>query len=378
MAERILHVIGAMDRGGAETFIMNLYRAVDRERIQFDFLVHEQRLCDYDEEISDLGGRLYRLPRYNGLNYGAYRSQCRAFFARVSEHAVVHGHIGSSAPIYLSEARRAGRYTIAHSHAQNYEPGLSGLAFRIASAPVKNIADYFMACSREAGVDRFGERIVEGGRFRIVPNGVDLEALRFDADERSRMRKELGLGDEPVFGHVGRLTEVKNHAFLLQVFSQVKKMLPNALLLLAGRGPLEVELRQAAASSGLADSVRFLGVRDDVGSLLQAMDVLVFPSLKEGLPVAVVEAQASGLPCALSTGIPEMAAATSTCKRLPLAAGADAWAAECIELYEAADRESREVVSNEMRSSDFDIRELARSLSEFYLLHADPSFRRVP
>lgn len=374
MAERILHVIGAMDRGGAETFIMNMYRAMDRERIQFDFLVHEQRTCDYDEEIAGLGGRLYRLPRYNGLNYIAYRSQCRALFSDGCDHAVVHGHIGSSAPIYLGEARRAGRYTIAHSHAQSYERGLSGLAFRMVSAPVRNVADYFMACSREAGIDRFGERVVDGDRFRVVPNGVDLDAFRFDVSERLEMRKKLGLDEVPVFGHVGRLTEVKNHAFLLRVFSRIRETLPNAVLLLIGRGPLDKELQQKAVSLGLGESVRFMGVREDVSCLLQAMDMLVFPSLKEGLPVAVVEAQATGLPCVLSTGIPDMAVATSMCKRLPLSLDADAWAAECVELYNVVDRSRRETISNEMRSSEFDIHNIADDLSKFYLSHVKHSF----
>ena len=137
---RILQVIGVMDRGGAETMIMNLYRAMDRSDLQFDFLVHEQREGDYDAEIRRLGGRLYRLPRFTGINERAYRRQCRLLFAQHPEWAVVHGHIGSSAPIYLSEAKRAGCFAIAHSHAQNYQTGLAGLAFNMVSHPVRRVA----------------------------------------------------------------------------------------------------------------------------------------------------------------------------------------------------------------------------------------------
>ena len=171
---RVLQVIGVMDRGGAETMIINLYRAMDRSDLQFDFLVHEQREGDYDAEIRRLGGRLYRLPRFTGINERAYRRQCRLLFAQHPEWAVVHGHIGSSAPIYLSEAKRAGCFAIAHSHAQNYQTGLAGLAFNMVSHPVRRVADYFMACSREAGLDRFGRNLVDSDRFSIVTNGIDL------------------------------------------------------------------------------------------------------------------------------------------------------------------------------------------------------------
>ena len=133
---RVLQVIGAMDRAGAETMIMNLYRAIDRTRVQFDFLVHEQRECDYDEEIRELGGRLHRLPRFTGVNLSTYRAACRRLFAEY-RYPVVHGHIGSSAAVYLREAKRAGSYAIAHSHAQNFLKGAPGLAFRVVAYPTR-------------------------------------------------------------------------------------------------------------------------------------------------------------------------------------------------------------------------------------------------
>ena len=150
---RVLHVIGAMDRGGAETMIMNLYRAIDRTKVQFDFLVHEQRVCDYDEEIKDLGGEVFRgLPRFKVVNYSTYRDECRDFFSRHSEHPVVHGHIGSCAPVYLREAKRQGRVTIAHSHSQKFPLSVTELGFRALAYPVRRVADNFIACSMEAGL----------------------------------------------------------------------------------------------------------------------------------------------------------------------------------------------------------------------------------
>lgn len=173
---RVLQVIGVLDRGGAETMIMNLYRAMDRSQVQFDFLVHEQRKGDYDDEICRLGGRFFRVPRFTGVNEHAYRKQVRMLLADHPEWGIVHGHIGSCAPIYLGEAKRAGRYAIAHSHAQNFLGGLPGFAFNVVAYPVRRVADYFMACSREAGIDRFGQRIVEGNRFSIVPTALTLAA----------------------------------------------------------------------------------------------------------------------------------------------------------------------------------------------------------
>lgn len=363
---RILQVIGAMDRGGAETMIMNLYRAVDRSEVQFDFLVHETRECDYDQEIEQLGGKIFRLPRFTGVNLVRYRSLCRAFFSAHPEIAIVHGHIGSSAAIYLAEAKRAGKVSIAHSHAQNFLLGPSGWAFRLASYPTRYVADYFMACSHEAGIDRFGLRVVEGDRFMVLNNGIDLTRYRCDESRHQAAKRALDVTGRPVFGHVGRLAEEKNHRFLFQAFTGVREHLPDAVLLLAGRGPLEQELKECANDLGIANAVRFLGVRDDVPVLLRAMDVFVFPSIKEGLPVAAIEAQASGLPCLISTGVPEHANASLLCERMSLEEGAENWADKMIEMYRLSQQTSRTDKVDEVRAGGFDIADSARVLTDTY------------
>lgn len=363
---RVLQVIGVMDRGGAETMVMNLYRAMDRDRIQFDFLVHEQREGDYDAEIERMGGRFFRVPRFTGLNAGAYRRSVRALFAEHPEWRVVHGHIGSCAPVYLSEAKRAGAFTIAHSHAQNYVGGLAGLAFNVAAHPVRRVADYFMACSREAGLDRFGGAIVEGERFAIVPNGIDMTRYACDEAAHEQAKAELGLSGRPVVCHTGRLIPVKNHEFLLQMFSQVVCELPDAALLCAGRGELEESLKARAAELGLGDAVRFLGVVDDVPRLLRAADVFVFPSVNEGLALSAVEAQASGLPTIVSTGVPELAVVSDRTSRMPLSAGAEAWAGECVRMLHAAAGSARSDACEQVRAHGFDIADTSARLAAFY------------
>ena len=365
---RILHVIGAMDRGGAETMIMNLYRAIDRTSIQFDFLVHETRDCDYDEEIRELGGSIFRIPRFSGTNAVAYNRAVRSFFADNKQHPIVHGHIGSSAALYLSEARRAGRFSIAHSHAPNFPASPAELAFRVFSYPTRFVADYFLACSRKAGVDRFGERVVNGPSFRVLKNGIDLARYQCSQFEHEACKKRLGYDtDEILVGHVGRLTEVKNHPFLFEVFSAIKAKAPKARLVCVGRGPSEEELKAMVVGMGLSDSVDFLGVRDDVPLLLKAFDGFVFPSLKEGLPVAAVEAQATGLPTLLSTGVSKEAVITSFTQRLPLSVGAEVWAERFLTSLDY-NRFHQDRMS-EVSAKGFDVVDSAHWLEGFYVSH---------
>lgn len=367
---RVLQVIGAMDRGGAETLLMNLYRNIDRNLVQFDFLVNEENACDFDSEIQGLGGRIFRIPRYKLFNYYSYKTACKRFFSQ-HKYPVVHGHIGLPAPIYLNEASKSGAYTIAHSHAQNFPISPSEIVFRVCARPVRHVADYYLACSEQAGVDRFGTEIVEGPSFQILKNGVDTSVLSFDVQKRSEARAELGLDEDMlVLGHIGRLTEVKNHKFLFEVFDSIHQRVPRSVLLLAGRGELEMQLRETARQMGLSDSIVFLGVRDDVPSLLCALDLFIFPSFAEGLPCAVIEAQASGLPVLLSNGVPDAARVLSTTIRLDLSVGADVWADRALQTFDMCKSNDRNCAKDIIEKSGFDIRTSAEWLQELYLRHS--------
>lgn len=363
---RILHVIGAMDRGGAETMLMNLYRAIDRTKIQFDFLVHEQRECDYDGEIRDLGGNVYRdLPRFTLVNYPRYKRLCREFFERHDEHPIVHGHIASSAAVYLREAKRAGRIAVAHSHAQNYPLSVAELGFRLLSYPIRFTADEFLACSVEAGRDRFGAAAVEGDRFHVVKNAIDVDAYANDPATHAQAKRALGYAGVPLVGHVGRFDPVKNHPYLIQVFSEVKRRIPDAELVLVGRGPSEQEVRRSVRETGLGGDVAFLGVTDQVADVLKALDVFVFPSFSEGLSMAAVEAQAAGVPCVLSTGVPELAViAPDSVVRLPLDSGVSAWADAVEESLKGGSGRSQGAIA--ARLEGYDIFKTSQWLSSYY------------
>lgn len=361
---RVLHVIGAMDRAGAETMIMNYYRAMDRNEIQFDFLVHTNRRCDYDDEIEALGGKIYRLPRFTGVNYFQYKKACEHFFGSHPEIDIVHGHIGAGAPLYLSAANDANKFTIAHAHSENFYTGLNKIAFSVATRPTRKVAQAFFACSDQACIDTFGRSVLQNDRCKIINNGVDTEELKNKAAKRAAYREDLGLDDCPVFGHVARFIPVKNHEFLVEVFKEIVRRAPNAQLLLLGDGPSRPKIEKMVKDLQLEKNVHLLGVREDVPELLAAMDVFIFPSKKEGLPVSVVEAQAVGLPVLLSDGVTESAAILPSTTRISLDEGATAWADRALAMLDG--RLSPEKAQEILRSAGFDAAKNAQELSAYY------------
>ena len=365
---RVLHVIGAMDLAGAETMIMNLYRNVDRDIVQFDFLVHADRPCAYDAEIEELGGRIHRIELFRGSNLLSYRSACKEALAVLAQdHPVVHGHIGAPAAIYLSEAKRQGCFAIAHSHNTNGPLSLEELSFQTASFPTRFIADYFFACSRQAGIDRYGKHVVEGDNFAVIPNGIDARAFTFSQERRAAARAQLGLTDELVVGHVGRFEAAKNHSFLLNAFAALHQKRPDAKLALVGSGSLLEQSKAQAGHLGISDAVLFLGNRTDMGDVLATFDVYAFPSIVEGFGVALLEAQAAGLPCLVSEAIQDEAIVTPSVSRVTLASGAEAWAKELLRLSQEPIR--RQNGFRAVQAHGFDVHETAQQLQQFYLDH---------
>lgn len=367
---RVLHVIGAMDRGGAETLIMNVYRNIDRSILQFDFLVHETRDCDFDSEICALGGSIFSIDRLNGLNTFSYIKQCRDFFRRHHSYCAVHVHIGSSAYFVIKEAKKFGLFCIAHSHNTSPSLSLPEIGFRLFSYPTRYIADYYLACSREAGVDRFGKAVVTGNSFSVLNNGIDVKRYMFSSKTRSSMRRDLGIAPEQkAICHIGRFSEQKNHEFLLRAFAECESSHFDGVLFLIGRGPLRNNLEQLAAELNIRDKVVFLGVRSDIPDLLMAMDLFVFPSKWEGLGIAVIEAQASGLPCILSPALPDLAVCSPYAYKMDSLNSTAGWAERMIYEPIRTDMDRIDGV-NYVRESGFDIKRTVDSLTSLYLDHA--------
>lgn len=362
---RVLQVFGRMDRGGAETMIMNLYRNIDRSKVQFDFLVHTDDQCDYDGEIRKLGGNIYHIVRYTGKNHLLYIKKWHDFLESHPEFKIVHGHMRSTASIYLKIAKRYGLFTIAHSHSiASRGNTIERLIKNIMQIPVRFSADYFLACSNEAGKWLFGEKITSKDNYKVLKNAIDVKNYTFDEDKRSEMRKLLGVEDGFVVGHVGSFTHPKNHKFLLNVFNEIQKQYQASLLLLIGEGELRAEIEKQISDLGLQEKVLLTGTISNVNEYLQAMDVFVFPSIFEGIGLATIEAQAAGLPCIVSDRIPREAFITDLIKSLPLNQNVGVWAQAILEIKNGFKRKD---TSNEIYKAGYDVERNTRWLERFYV-----------
>ena len=360
---RILHVLGGLSLGGAESRIMDLYRSTDRRKMQFDFLVHSSQKEHFDEEIEALGGRIYRVPRFKVYNLFSYKRALKRFFAQHHEFRAVHGHMTSTAAIYLPIAKKAGiPIAIGHARSAGVAGGLKGFLTKCLRRPLKYRADYCLACSKEAGEAVYGKKWADTGRVEVIPNAIDAAKYVYDENVRNEMRRELGLSDKLVIGHVGSFREAKNHGFLSHKYQQIYKTRKDAVMLFIGDGALREAIEKQVSAAGLIDAVRFLGNQARVSPYYQAMDYLVFPSLYEGLPGTVIEAQAAGLRCLVSDAVTREAGITELAEFYSLHRTASEWAAQVVEncKYERENRLS------DIQRAGFDISAQAARYEEIY------------
>ena len=353
--ERILQVVTYMGRGGIETMLMNYYRRMDREKIQFDFLVHRDFQADFDEEIEALGGHIYRIPAMNPAS-GTYRKALADFF-RTHHYRVVHCHLNYMSGVVLAAAKKAGvPVRIAHAHTASMAPGWKQFVRRTCKYLIPVTATHRFACSTEAGKAIFGEQ-----EFSILANAIDAAAFIPDDALRAEVRAELGLDDAFTVMHVGRMIYAKNHEFLLDSFAELLNTEPGAKLVLVGDGELRSEI-EAKAAQLPEGSVLLLGTRTDIPRLLQAADVFAFPSRFEGMPVTMVEAQAAGLPCIKSDSITGECIVTDRVTSVPTD-DPKAWA-DAILAAKEAPRTDR---LTDIQRSGYDIVSAADKLTRFYL-----------
>jgi len=290
-----------MNRGGAETLIMNLYRNIDRSKVQFDFLTCKEGV--FDEEIVKLGGKVHRIPYVTDVGHRGYIKALDTFFSTHPHYKIVHSHMDKMSGFVLRSAKKARvPVRIAHSHSTSSEGGAIANIYKwYAGAFIKSCATHFLACSVAAAQWLFANR---ESTTKILKNGIECDEFTFNPDLREQVRKELKLhGDVFVIGHVGRFAYPKNHTFLIDIFAQLIEYRPNSILLLVGDGPLRLEMEKKVEKLNLTDKVKFLGIRSDINRLLQAFDAFLFPSIYEGLPVTLIEAQGAGLPCIISDTI---------------------------------------------------------------------------
>lgn len=298
---RVAQIIGKWVGGGVEAVVMNYYRHIDRNKIQFDFICDDDSTNIPYEEIERLGGKVILIPPYQKVF--KYHKELKRIF-KEGNYRIVHSHINTLSVFSLFAAKCAGvPVRIAHSHSTTNKKEFKRNIIKQILRPFSKVfATDYMCCSELAGRWLFGNKTYDDGNVYLLNNAIEVEKFAYNEEIRKEMRQELNIKDDTlVIGHVGRFVEQKNHTFLIDIFNEVHKQEPNSVLVLVGQGPLEENIKEKVNKLNLTNHVKFLGQRNDVNKLYQAFDVFCLPSLYEGLPVVAVEAQASGLPCILSS-----------------------------------------------------------------------------
>lgn len=370
---RVLQVFTIMNRGGAESMIMNYYRKIDRSQIQFDFLVHRKEKAAFDEEIENLGGRIYRFDPINPLFPGDYYNKLRDFFKEHSEYSIIHSHLNTFSCFPLKIAKEFNiPCRIAHAHIAIDDVSLGSLFSNKESIKetfkkliklqlkkkVKKDATDLFSCGDKAGNWLFGKDT----SFTTMNNAIDTEKFAYNQSIAQQYKKEFDVEKNLVIGHVGRFASQKNHAFLLKIFKEVLQKKPTAVLMMVGDGPLRSVMEKEAAQLSIEKSICFLGVRADVPQLFQMFDVFVFPSFYEGLPVTLIEAQAAGIKVFASDSITTEVSLTEDIEFLSIDQSPESWADKIL----AIDASIKNDNVQKIVEGNYDIVSNTLEIQEFY------------
>lgn len=312
---RILHIVHAITKGGGLcNMIMNYYRFIDRTKIQFDFLYFRCSEDTFQAEIESLGGRCFKMSEPS-VSIAFFKEREEFFKLHKGEWKTIHCHVLFASAIFTKVAKRNRvSYSFSHSHSKSFGYGMDNPIKRLRNSyfvhRAKVLGDVYLACSEDAALFMFGNKEFLNGKAVIIKNAINLDRYWFNIEQRNKMRHELGVENKMVVGHVGGFAPQKNHTFLIDVFYNFQKKHPDSVLLLTGgegiaTGSTKKSLVDKIKSYDITDKVKFLGLRDDVYAVNQALDVFVFPSLFEGLGIVLVEAQAAGLPCIVSPAVPK-------------------------------------------------------------------------
>lgn len=357
---KVVHILGVLNRGGAETLVMNILRNIDREKVKFTFVAYAKgNEHSYEQEILGYGCKIHYLPQLSLPNPFKFIISWFLFLKK-SNHDIFHFHITSTSIIPILLSKLFNKKTIVHGHCTNRPNNYKKFVKMILVPPLKYSADYYCACGIKAAKWLLGKRLNSLNNFSVIANGVDTNTFIYNQSLRKQYKAELKINDRLVFGHVGRFEAQKNHTLLIDIFDKVYRKNNNAVLLLIGGGPLEEEIKNKVERLSLSEAVQFLGVRSDIPSLMNAMDVFVFPSLYEGLPVTLVEAQATGLPCLVSDTVSEESKITSLCKFIPLN-DVNQWADACL-----AKQPERGDTSAEIHKAGYSISSSVEKLQSIY------------
>ena len=325
---RVLHILHSMNRGGAENAIMNYYHHIDRNKVQFDFLLTEPSKCQFEDEILSLGGRVYRVPQLTIKNPLAYLTSVWRFYKSHPEYHIVHSHTSSKSVFPLSIAKLVGiPVRISHSHGSRSEASMRGKIRDLLKPLLKLSATHYIACGHDAAIWLYGNRFLKKGKVLLFPNVIDAERFDYNKAVREKVRLSLGIKKSTiVLGCTARFSSVKNHSFLISLFSEFHKTVTDSVLILVGDGELKNDILELITTLNLQDSVIMTGIVKNVSEYEQTMDFFLLPSLNEGIPLSLIEAQVSGLRCVVSDGVPRESDKTGLVSFLSLDQGVDFWA----------------------------------------------------
>ena len=350
---RMLHIVGSMSPSGIGNFIMNVYRNIDREKVQFDFIVHEHREVSFDDEIRALGGRLFYVTRKAVSPRRNFMEICRV--VKEGSYKIVFRHTDTATvALDLLAAKLGGaRELIAHSHSTSTP---NERMHRLFQPMLNALCTKRFACSDKAGKWLYGKK-----SYEVIINAINLSDFSYQEELRQKVRKAEKLEGMLVVGHIGNLLPVKNHLFMLDVMAELVKLQPDAVMLFAGDGEMRPLIEEKREKLGLEKQVRLLGVRTDTAALLQAMDVFLFPSKYEGLPIAMVEAQCSGLPNLVSDVITQDVDVTPLVHKLSLQQPPKVWAEQLLKLSQEIRKAPERRLFTE---KGFDIKEMVKRYEE--------------
>lgn len=355
---RVLHIVRCLEQGGIQNFLMNVYRNINRDKIQFDFLVSADGV--FEEEIKELGGKYYHIPYITEIGRKKYQKELKKFLIEHEEYKIIHCHLNQISGVVLEVAKELNiPVRIAHAHTMK---NTNSLPIKIYKAylqrKINKSATHFFACSKEAAEWMFKRK---SSKANIIYNGIQIEKFFFSVEKRKSIREENKIEDKAmVLGHVGRFSKVKNQSFLLDIFYEYYKRNQDTELLLIGEGETKEEIIAKAHEMGIENKVKFLGNRKDVENYYSAFDCFLFPSLFEGLGIVLIEAQVNGLNCIISDTVPKEVDLDGKVKFMSLNQKASEWAKQ----IEKSDR--REEISKEILQK-YDIKQIAKKIEEFYI-----------
>lgn len=357
---RVLQMIASLFLGGSQTVVMNLYKNIDRSKVQFDFIIDHDEYDQYRSQIEELGGNIYVMPSFNGKNILEVKKAWNDFFANHPEYKILHSHSRSYASIYFPIAKKHGVKTIIHSHSTGNGYGAKAFIKDCLQYPLRFQADYFFACTKQAGKWLFGSKVIGGNRFFVLNNAVDTSRFKYNKEIRDIYRKEFKVEDKKVLIQVGNFVPEKNHIFSVELLSKLLKQDDNYILYFVGDGICREKIEKKIEELGLKEKAILLGFRKDVDKLLQMADYYLMPSLFEGLSLAAIEAQTSGINCLLSDTVDCQVKVSDNCKMLPI--DLTVWENEIAKI--SKDRSDQ---SNDVTKAGFDIKTTSKWLMDFYL-----------